>query len=167
MMVYSCSDTLLPVRGRKLSILGYTRNSHSLVQIPYSPWGDGNVVFVNIISFCLRCSDTFLPVRGRKPDFGKFQCLLIAVQIPFSPWGDGNRLILSKNSQNVLFRYLSPREGTETLYCMVFIPLSICSDTLLPVRGRKLIILSSVSSAHLVQIPFSPGGDGNITSSVF
>ena len=63
---------------------------HQKVQIPYSPWGDEN----HGVAVCgenLPCSDTLLPVRGRK-----HYCTI--------------RLFWLSE----LFRYLSPREGTET-----------------------------------------------------
>ena len=106
------SDTLLPVRGRKHT-MQFSIVFIFAVQIPYSPWGDGN--------------------DGKSPP-----TLSLAVQIPYSPWGDGN---------------------CHSFPCRL---VSLRSDTLLPVRGRKLNELHAYTTyLILVQIPFSPSGDGN------
>ena len=108
---HCCSDTFLPVRGRKLI-------SASLDS-----------------SYCR--SDTLLPGRGRKPpnSFQKFaKCF---VQIPFSPGGDGNIVLHGIYSPFDLFRYLAPREGTETNHPFVCFVRPFGSDTFLPGRGRK------------------------------
>ena len=97
-----CSDTLLPVRGRKP--LGHLLWEFVLdVQIPYSPGGDGNgTINASIFKTCC-CSDlsgklsnasfssdTLLPARGRKP-IGRIRTFpLSTVQTPYSPRGDGS-----------------------------------------------------------------------------
>ena len=110
---YTSSDTLLPVRGRKPVCTGlgvicclfrylspregtetpvsYRLIDLLMVQIPYSPWGDEN---------------NYTP---------KADILRLRIQIPFSPRGDGNRCCQRLNNSLPLFRYLTPREGTETL----------------------------------------------------
>ena len=112
--VKSCrSDTLFPERGRKLEKLNVvtyiqvqfrylipregteTRINQNKkvgikVQIPYSPRGDGNQRSKRLIGPRLG-SDTLFPERGRKPSCG-----------------------MSIKQINSSFRYLIPREGTET-----------------------------------------------------
>ena len=132
-----------------------------VVQIPYSPWGDGNLVF-----------SWFIP--------------LSIVQIPFSPWGDGNlhscSLSLSSQASDTLIPKRLQKQKLNQLVMVLYlrsdtlIPVRgrkhqvliqyswrCCSDTLLPARGRKRCLSAYLHfSANLVQIPFSPWGDENL-----
>ena len=79
-------------------------------------------------------SDTLIPVRGRK---------LARL---------GQKIL-----QKVLFRYLNPREGTETCQSFQLETWLFRSDTLIPVRGRKrnneaVFILSIPSSDTLIPV---------------
>ena len=84
------------------------------------------------------------------------------VQIPYSPGGDGNKRPRFRLIFWFLFRHLTPREGTETLWAIFVTIPPTCSDALLPVRGRKPVEDSVNLCLDLVQIPFSPGGDENL-----
>ena len=107
------SDTLLPVRGRKL------RRNQRLIR----SW--------------LNRSDTLLPVRGRKPAFS----FLLSIVFPFRYLTPREGTETHLPNEYVLmvskFRYLTPREGTETNLLASLYSLELSSDTLLPVRGRK------------------------------
>ena len=132
----TCSDTFLPGRGQK---------HHDY--IPYC-----------IFPFS---SDTLLPERGRKPSSISSSCSHSTRSDTLLPVRGRKRNHQCVNIQNLLlFRYLAPREGTETrsrrprkwLLPRVQIPCSprgdenilerdqtqgLKSDTLSPVRGRK------------------------------
>ena len=160
----SCSDTLIPERGRKrLRHLLYYLQSHafrylnpregtetgySIIKVRSRPEfrylnpREGTetrgyfLLFADILS-----SDTLIPERGRK-------------QLPQSE----TMKPLSS------FRYLNPREGTETLSPFRLVVITSRSDTLLPERGRKPGDVLLMAFKYLVQIPYSPRGDGNFLS---
>lgn len=115
---YRGSDTLLPVRGRKLST------------IPQP---------------CSRRvrSDTLLPARGRKPlDLLPFEIVVIKFRYPSPREGTETKSVVDYDSAYEMFRYLAPREGTETGYGLLFDCVLFGSDTLLPARGLIYILLS-------------------------
>ena len=124
----SRSDTLLPVRGRKRL------------------WA----IFVTIPP---TCSDALLPARGRKPVEDSVNLGLDLVQIPFSPWGDENLYGWCSSSGISSFRHLTPRERTETLDEHSLWFASGCSDTFLPVKGRKQITQLIKSDSRSFRYP--------------
>ena len=104
---------LTPREGTETTIL-FLFADFRTVQIPYSPRGDGNGSLLSCFGALSSSSDTLLPERGRKPVRSK------------------------DSSKSVSFRYLTPREGTETSASIdIRYKGTKGSDTLLPERGRK------------------------------
>ena len=101
----------------------------------------------------MKGSDTLIPVRGRKQCFFLF---LLSVWLWFrylNPREGTETHFVTNFLYCFWFRYLNPREGTETISLLSKIGNNtIRSDTLIPVRGRKPIKPALIISL-VVQIP--------------
>ena len=133
----SCSDTLIPERGRK---------HFRTFPFHYNAWSSDTLIPARgrkqviplVIVLNPTSSDTLIPERGRKQLIEwHIEYFVSIVQIPYSPRGDGNYPHIHPNDLKcVRFRYLNPREGAETDSCSSWCE-QHCSDTLLPARGRN------------------------------
>ena len=74
---------------------------------------------------------------------------------------------LASSSAFFPFRYLIPREGTETVLDIDVTTPGLLFRYLIPREGTETKSLTFISTALSVQIPYSPRGDGNVSARYF